>query len=228
MGADYRNDGGPEESSRHFVDVERYDRELFSRLEMDVEGLVLQFGLDETWKNGTGPWSAEQTFDRLVEAFRRQDLESILLHFSDLCHYVADLHQPLHTTENFDGQLTGQPDIHAQFETGLLNRHVSRIAFNRMEPVDLEPVLPVLLEVVLESHQEVETVLGADDRIVSELALDRQAYRRRGERRSCPDRYFERMSEELGGFLAERLNQAAHRVASLWRMVWEQAGEPEF
>lgn len=228
MSADYRKDRDPEESSRHFVDIERYDRDLFSRHEIDVDRLVLQFGREVTRENGTGPWSAKQSFDHLVEAFRRQDLGSILLYSSDLCHYVADLHQPLHTTENFDGQLTGQPDIHARFETELLNRSVSRIAFKRMDLVDLGPALPLLLEVVLESHQEVETLLSADDRIVSELALDRQAYRGRGERRGYPDRYFERMFDEVGGLLEERLNQAAHRVASLWWMAWKQAGEPEF
>ncbi len=206
MGADYRNDGDPEESSRHFVDVERYDRELFSRREMDVEGLVLQFGLDETWKNGTGPWSAEQTFTTMSPIFTNPCTPPRIL------------------TDNSQASRTSMLDSKRDYSTGTCHE-LPLTGWNRWI---LGPVLPVLLEVVLESHQEVDTVLGADDRIVSGLALDRQAYRRRGERRSYPDRYFERMSEELGGFLAERLNQAAHRVASLWRMVWEQAGEPEF
>ena len=34
-----------------------------------------------------------------------------------MAHYIGDLSQPLHDTKNYDGQLTGQPGIHAFFET---------------------------------------------------------------------------------------------------------------
>ena len=114
---------------------------------------MLQFGRQATQQDGTGPWSAEITFDRLLDAFRRIDLESILLYSSDLSHYVADLHQPLHTTENFNGQLTGQMDIHARFESDLLNRYQSRISFHQVDPTDLGSVLSELFDLVLESHR---------------------------------------------------------------------------
>ena len=219
MSADYRKDKDPEETSRHFVDMKRYGRDLFMDPETDLDRLVLQFGRQATQQDGTGPWSAEITFDRLLDAFRRRDLEAILLYSSDLSHYVADLHQSLHTTENFNGQLTGQMDIHARFESDLLNRYQSRISFHQVDPTNLGPVLSELFDLVLESHREVETLLRADDRIVSELALDCKAYRRRGEGRNYPDFYFERMFDEVGDLLEERLNQAAHRVASLWWMA---------
>ncbi len=134
--------------------------------ETDLDRLVLQFGRQAIKQNGTGPWSAEITFDLLLNAFRIRDLESILLYSSDLSHYVADLHQPLHTTENFDGQLTGQLDIHARFESKLLNRYLSRVSFNQVDPTDLGPGLPALFALVLGSHQEVDSVLRADERIV--------------------------------------------------------------
>lgn len=228
MAADYRKDKDPEEAPHHFVDMERYGRDLFTDPEIDLDRLVLQFGRQVIRENGTGPWSASKAFDRLVEAFLQGDFGSILLYSSDLSHYLADLHQPLHTTENFNGQLTGQLGIHARFETELLNRYVSQIPLNRVDLADLGPVLPALFDLVLESHQEVDTILRADHRIVSELDLDRNAFRRRGERRNYPDPYFERMFEEVGELLEERLNQAAHRVASFWWMAWKRAGEPDF
>ena len=119
-------------------------------------------------------------------------------------------------------------DIHTRFESDLLNRYQSRISFHQVDSTDLGPVLSELFDLVLESHREVETLLRADDRIVSELTLDRKAYRRRGEGRNYPDFYFERMFDEVGDLLEESLNQAAHRVASLWWMAWKQAGAPEF
>lgn len=38
-----------------------------------------------------------------------------------LGHYVGDLAQPLHTTENYDGQMTGQKGVHAFFEGPLVD-----------------------------------------------------------------------------------------------------------
>ena len=98
MSADYRKDQDLEEASRHFVDMERYGRDLFLDPETDLDRLVWQFGRQATQQDGTAPWSAEITFERLLEAFRRRDLEAILQYSSDLFYYVADLHQPLHTT----------------------------------------------------------------------------------------------------------------------------------
>ncbi|USN46612.1 MAG: hypothetical protein H6626_10365 [Pseudobdellovibrionaceae bacterium] len=37
-------------------------------------------------------------------------------------HYVADLSQPLHCSENYDGQLTGQKGLHAFFEEVLVDQ----------------------------------------------------------------------------------------------------------
>ncbi|MGC6428813.1 MAG: hypothetical protein ACON4Y_05945 [Flavobacteriales bacterium] len=45
--------------------------------------------------------------------------EQILFICSDLGHYIADANVPLHTTINYDGQLTGQKGIHAFWESRL-------------------------------------------------------------------------------------------------------------
>lgn len=229
MDPDYRKEQDPEEASRHFVDLERYGEHLFADGEADFDQVVIQFGRDAVQKNGTGPWAAERTFNRLVEAFQQRHLEPILLYSSDLSHYLADLHQPFHTTENFDGQLTGQVDIHARFESDLVNRYLDQIGFSKTIPSNLGSVLPALFDVVLESYQWVDDLLLADNRIVSELAIDRKQFQNKGkERKIYPDPYFRRMFEEVGRVLEDRLNQAAYRVASLWWMAWEKAGEPDF
>ena len=39
-----------------------------------------------------------------------------------LRHYIQDAHQPLHATDNYDGQLTGNDGIHSRFERDLFER----------------------------------------------------------------------------------------------------------
>lgn len=219
MGPDYRKDRDPEESSRHFVDLERYGEFPFSLLELDYDQLVSQLGEDTVQRNGTGLWAAHGTFNRLVEAFQRRDLEQILLYCSDLSHYVADLHQPFHTTENYDGQLTGQVGIHSRFESDLVNLYLDQVPFSEAAPTHLGQVLPRLYEIVLESYQWVDKILLADRRIVSDLGIEQEQY---------PDQYFRRLFDQVGAVVETRLNQAAHQVGSLWWMAWERAGQPEF
>ncbi len=65
------------------------------------------------------PWQIQRTYLSLVKAFEQKDASKILKHSADLGHYVADAHVPLHTTENYNGQLTNQMGIHAFWESRL-------------------------------------------------------------------------------------------------------------
>ena len=60
--------------------------------------------------------NVDWSYRRLVQAFHEQNRESILRAASDLGHY-GDAHVSLHTTLNYNGQLTGQKGIHALWET---------------------------------------------------------------------------------------------------------------
>jgi hypothetical protein len=219
MGPDYRKDQDPEEPSRHFVDLELYGEFPFSGLDLNYKRVVDQFGKERVEKNGTLLWTVLRTFDQLTEAFRSRNLEQILLYSADLSHYVADLHQPFHTTENFDGQFTGQLGIHPRFESALVNLYLQQIPFSKAAPTDLGPLMGKLRDVAVESYRWVDPILLADSRVVSELEADRKQY---------PDQYFEQMFDEVGEILEDRLNQAAYRVGSLWWMAWEEAGQPAF
>ena len=229
MGPDYRKDLDPEEPSRHFIDLELYGEFPFSYLDLNYDRLVARWGKEKVEKNGTLLWGVQRTFEKLVEAFQSQNLEQILLYSADLSHYVGDLHQPFHTTENFDGQLTGQLGIHSRFENDLVNLYLEQVSFSKAAPIDLGPVMGQLHDVAVESFQWVDNILLADRRVVSELGMDRTPYQGKANKgKKYPDQYFRRMFDEVGGVLGNRLNQAAYRVASLWWMAWEKAGHPTF
>ncbi len=228
MGPDYRKDLDPEEPSRHFIDLELYGEFPFSDLDLNYDRLVDRWGKEKVEQNGTLPWIVQRTFEQLTEAFQRQDLEQILLYSADLSHYVGDLHQPFHTTKNFDGRLTGQLGIHSRFESDLVNLHLEQVSFSKAAPTEFGPVTGQLHEVAVESYQWVDDILLADRRVVSELKIDRKQYLGKANKgKKYPDQYFQRMFDEIGGVLENRLNQAAYRVASLWWMAWEKAEKPD-
>ena len=54
---------------------------------------------------------------RLTKAFQDRDAKKIIQLSSEFGHYIGDAHVPLHTTENYNGQLTNQVGIHAFWES---------------------------------------------------------------------------------------------------------------
>lgn len=224
---DFRKEKDPEEGFRHYIDLDHYGAYPFPKFDLNYEKLVQRFGRQAVHKNGVALWAGRKPFEDLVEAFRRQDQEKIILYASDLSHYVGDLHQPFHTVVNYNGQLTGQRGIHFRFEDDLLNIYLDRIRFTPASPSHLGPVLEALYAVALDSFVWVDNILVADQKAVTALDIDRSQYiSTRENRKLYPEAYYARMFEELKPLLERRLNAAAHSLASLWWMAWKQAGEP--
>lgn len=48
---------------------------------------------------------------------------------ADIGHYIADANVPLHTSENYNGQLTGQEGFHGFWETRLPELFIGSYSF---------------------------------------------------------------------------------------------------
>ncbi len=68
-------------------------------------------------KNGTAPWRIEQMYNLALQSFKAHDMQKGLEYVGTMTHYIGDLSQPLHVSENYDGAMTGNVGIHAFFET---------------------------------------------------------------------------------------------------------------
>jgi len=220
MDPDRRKDDEPEEFLRHFVNLDRYGQFPFAEFELDFRRTVQKWGEPKVTENGTLLWAAHRSFEALSQAFRNSDTEQILRHASDLSHYIADLHQPLHTTINYNGQLSGQLGIHFRFEVDLASRYIDRIQFTKMPAADLGDVLTSLHSMAVESFVWIDNILLADRQVVSQLGIERKEYLGGRPRKIYPEPYFEHLFQQLGSPLELRLNQAVHRLNSLWWMAW--------
>ena len=69
---------------------------------------VEQFTEDTLQAYGIVPYHINRVSRWLTKAFENKDAEQILRLSADIGHYIADANVPLHTTENYNGQLTGQ------------------------------------------------------------------------------------------------------------------------
>ncbi len=224
-----------DEQFNHFIDIDRYGSFPFEELPRDKAKAIEKFGFANVQKNGFLPWRIAEVMDSLGEAISKSDREKMLRYFSWIAHYVEDAHQPLHVTENYDGQLTNQPGIHSRFETELVKYMISKngLNFNAKQFVDeiknFEPIsdkVKFAFDIVLESYKYIEQILEADKFAKDKIPLERlyRVEKRDGRTRYIySDEYYSIMSERLGALVISRMGKSAVRLAYVWLDVWNNS-----
>ncbi len=189
------------------------------------------FALDKFSEHGIVPYHLEHTLRRLSEAFAEKDVKKILRHSADIGHYIADAHVPLHTTENYNGQLTGQDGIHAFWESRLPELFAEDnydFWVGRAELI--ERPAEYFWNIVLESHALVDSVLGIEMALRREFPTDRQLCNEmRGTtmvRTQCEE-FAAAYSARLGGMVEARMRASILSVGSAWYTAWVMAGQPD-
>ena len=110
------------EAPRHYIDIDHYvhsGEDPFEVVPKKWFDAIDKFSEDTLQAYGIVPWHVNVMVMRLTKAFEAKDVDRILSVSSDLGHYIGDSHVPLHTTENYNGQLTGQRGIHGFWESRL-------------------------------------------------------------------------------------------------------------
>jgi hypothetical protein len=111
--ADKRRYSDEAEACRHYLDADHYEQlPPIDTIPKYWKQAVEKYTEDTLKAYGIVPWHIHLMTFRLTEAFKQKDKRKILRLSADLGHYVADAHVPLHATENYNGQLTGQTGIH--------------------------------------------------------------------------------------------------------------------
>jgi hypothetical protein len=90
--------------------------------------MVARYGRERVVGNGIVPWAIEASLADLTAHFRARDWPRAVAVAADIGHYVADSHQPLHLTTNFDGQETGQSGIHSRYESVMTEIYYTSLA----------------------------------------------------------------------------------------------------
>ena len=128
--ADSRKSQDPNESPRHYIDIDNYPEFVLSgHIPQTYDSVVAQFGAGFVTDQGTLPWATMITFDSLKNCFQRRDWNRSAIFAADLGHYVGDGHMPLHITKNYNGQLTNQKDIHSRYESTMVGKYEAQIVY---------------------------------------------------------------------------------------------------
>jgi len=180
--------------------------------------------------HGILPYHLVKAQRDLTQAFRQQNMERVLSLSADIGHYIADAHVPLHTTQNYNGQLTGQKGIHAFWESRIPELFAEQYDFLTGRAMYIDNPVVYYWDIVLHSNSLVDSVLSIEKELSREITSDRQyCFDTRGEtivRAQCPD-YAKAYSLAMQNMVERQMRSAVHAVSSAWFTAWVDAGQPD-
>jgi len=226
---DHRREFDRHEGPNHYIDFEYFGDPPYRSIPHDYREAEEKYSADSLAKWGVLPWRIIAMTGALKHALETGEWERAVVLAAGLGHYVADGHQPLHTTANYNGQLTGNDGVHHMFETVMLNQHLEDIPPPVEPPAPIEDLPEAVFGWLRESFGEVEGLLVADSQVRAGLTDDEkevvaQSYSAAPD--AIPQAYLDRLYARTGPMAWRRVSLATSRLASLWLWAWKEAGQP--
>lgn len=221
------------EAERHYIDIDHYETDSvspFSIVPRKWEEAVAKFSEDTLKAYGIVPWHINLMVIRLTSAFKDENFDRILRYSADIGHYIADSHVPLHTTENYNGQLTNQKGIHGFWESRIPEMKAEEYDFFVGKAKYIESPLDKAWDAVEASHAAVDSVLLFEKELNSRFPTDNKySYETRGTVtvKTYSQDYTDAYDKMLHGMVERRMREAIITVGSLWYTAWVNAGKPD-
>lgn len=221
------------EAQRHYIDLDHYvkpGQRIADVMPRRWEEAVARYTEDTLQAYGIVPWHIQVMYARLIRAFQRGDLDRILSNSADIGHYIGDAHVPLHTTKNYNGQLTDQHGIHAFWESRIVELSAESYdhLVGRAEYIDSP--LEFAWQAVEASNVLVDSVLRIEKRLSREYPEDRKYTfedRGRGGMRVYSREFAKAYEDAMQGMVENRMNASIAAVGSIWYSAWVNAGQPD-
>lgn len=210
--ADNRKSTDPSEGPKHYLDIDRYSSFLNTgKIDQTSPGSI---------SNGTLPWATIETYNYLVNCFVAHEFDKAKQFAADLGHYVADGHMPMHITQNYDGQYTGNTGIHSRYESTMIGAYNSQITYTGSEINYISNVNQYVFDYIYENYKYKDSVLIADN-----YAVNLAGGVRNGDTYSSST-YKQALWGKTKGFTVKLFKNASHALAELIYTAWVNAGKP--
>ncbi len=225
--------GDKSENPRHFIDLENFGS--VDSLPKNLAEAKTKYDEKFLQQNGILPWYVEELMDKLTKAFREKKKTEILFLASDLGHYIGDAHMPLHTSANYDGQMTNQKGIHALWESRLPEVFGKNYNFHADDATFIDDVRKETWRMVMASHKLVDTLLNTDNELRKKF-VDKKVFRTDPEGKIIKSKYGAQIfSEEytkqfhaaLNGMVEKQMKLSVTATANFWYTAWVNAGKPD-
>jgi hypothetical protein len=206
-------------------------KNLFQKEQFSLKGIRAAFAKDRLTQHGILPYHLQTMQRQLTDAFSKKDKKRILKLSAELGHYIADAHVPLHTTSNYDGQLTGQSGIHAFWESRLPELFAdARYDFYVGRAAYIDKPREFFWKIIFDSNKLAANVLQIGKKVNEKFPNDKkyclETLNDVATQKPCFD-YSEAFHNELGGMVEVRMQRAILALGSAWYSAWVDAGQPD-
>ncbi len=227
---DKRRYGVEGEAPRHYIDIDHYGEHAFDTVPKYWKQAVAKYTEDTLMAYGIVPWQIEKHYYKLLNAFKDENLDKILHYSADLGHYIADAHVPLHTTENYNGQLTGQKGIHGFWESRVPELYADDYNYFVGRAKFIDSPIKSAWQVVYDSHLAVDSVLKFEALLNKKFPTDRKyTFENRGNvlMKTYSVEYTQCYNKMIDGQVERRMRESIIMVGSMWYTAWINAGKPD-
>jgi len=214
--ADNRKSKDPSESPKHFIDIDAYPEFVANGfISQSYDTNVQKHGLSYVVQQGILPWAIQWTEDSLRLAFQQRNWHKAMLFSADLGHYVGDGHQPLHVTENYDGDMTNQSGVHSRYETSLVGQFQNNIIYTNDSASYVGNISSYVFDFIYLSNKYVDSTLYGDS-VAHAVAGS-----------TSGTVYLQKYWDLCGNQIIQLMKTASRSVAALIYTAWVDAGSPD-
>ena len=219
------------------IDRARYEDEIIISCETMREHLnspdnCIKILIQDNFSGyGILPYFLPRYYSKLVNAFKEKNAKRILQLSADIGHYIGDAHVPLHTTENYNGQLTNQVGIHAFWESRLPELFADEEYDFFVGKAEYIPNMnEYIWKVIEDSHDLLDEVLDFEKELSETFPADQQVcFENRLEKtiKTQCEAYCRAYHTKLDGMVEKRMQDAIQSIGSVWMSAWIDAGQPD-
>ena len=218
------------EAPRHFIDLDAYSDTSSAMLPRHYKEATERYGVDTLALHGIVPWQIQLTKYQLTEAFKQRDVRRILRVAADLGHYIADANVPLHTTRNYNGQLTGQQGIHGFWESRLPELFSAEYDFLIGQAEYVYSPQKAAWRAVFRANAALDSVLRFECQLTEEVGENRKfGFEERNgiTTKTYSTDFSQRYHEQLRGQVERQMRASVKMVGDFWYTCWVDAGQPD-
>ncbi|MES2629915.1 MAG: zinc dependent phospholipase C family protein [Bacteroidota bacterium] len=220
------------EAECHFIDLDQYGDHpdsIRKMLPLRWKDAVEKWSEPALRQHGIGPWNTYRVFLKLQKAFEERDTDRILRCSSELGHYIGDMHVPLHTTRNYNGQLTGQNGIHGLWESRLPELFAESYKLYPAKAVLVNDPQTAVWNIVFESHALLNKVFSAEDSLSKLFPDSKYGFENRGAvvQKVYSTGFSKKYQQAMDNMIEQRMIQAVNFLGNMIYTAWVNAGQPD-
>lgn len=217
------------EAPRHYIDLDHFGDSALQFMPRFWLEAVNRYSEDTLYAYGILPWHVNRVYYQLKEAFEISDPNRILKLSAEIGHYIADANVPLHTTENYDGQMTGQQGIHAFWESRLPELFSDRYNFFVGRATYIENPQLEIWKAIERAHVAVDSLLKIEKLLAAQMEEKKFSFETKGNQtqRVYSVEYSAAYHQHLSGMVERQMRSSIKMIGDFWYTAWVDAGQPD-